>query len=240
MAQQKMGDCEVCPATNTIITLRHSNIWFCEDCWDKELTMQKATFSPDAVKARVENVQLAAPANQILQEARNIDASITVRTDVFNAATAAIVEIKKVIDADATITNKPYALASELMTRYKHFGNVIFQAQETIVDGNNNQRAIQQYLNNMANQLRAEEREKLKIADINYRPNPVKQPTVKSIKTVGTTPTKKATKADISKAAKELGIAEFTLHAFVLQSGGDLELAVKKIKASIEAAKQVK
>ena len=239
MAQQKMGDCEVCPATNTIITLRHSNIWFCEECWEKEQTMQKATFSPDAVKARVEAVQLAAPAQQILQEARNIDNSIGVRTDVFNAATAAIVEVKKVIDADASITNKPYALASELMSRFSHFKNVVFQAQETIVDANNNQRAIQQYLNNMANTLRAEEREKLKIADINYRPNPVKTPTVKPIKTVGTS-VKKATKAEIANAAKELGIAEFTLHAFVLQCGGDLQAAVTKIKASIEAAKQVK
>jgi hypothetical protein len=220
VAQTKIGDCEVCTATSVAITLRHSSIWFCEECWSKEQAMQQENTRPE-------------------EEARNIDQSVQVRTDLFNAATVAIVDLKKSIDENVEIQNKPYALAQALLERFTHFKTVGFQLQEQLVDVNTNQRAIQTYLNNMANQLRAEEREKLKIHDINYRPQPVKTPSVKTIKTVGTS-SKKAGKKEIAAAAKELGIAEFTLTAFVLQSGGDLDVAVKKIKASIEAAKQVK
>jgi hypothetical protein len=173
-----------------------------------------------------------------MDRAKAIDDSIQVRSDVFNAKTVAIVELKKAIDANPEITNKPYALAETLRTRFDHLKTVVFEMNEKLVEAGNEQKAIQVYLNNLANTLRSEEREKLRIADINYKPNPVKQATVKSVKTSGTS-RQKATKKEIALAAKELGIAEFTLSAFVLQSGGNLEVAVNKIKASLEAAKRV-
>lgn len=232
IVKSKMGDCETCTNSGIEIKCWFGNMYQCADCHAKDV----AHNSPEAQQARGETYKQE---QKTLQEARAIDSGIQVRTDLFNAATVAIVDIKNTIDNDETITNKPFALASELKNRFEHFKTVVFELNEKLVEAGNQQKAIQVYLNNLANQLRAEEREKLKIADINYKPSVVKSPTVRTIKTTGTT-NKKATKADIKKAATELGIPEFTLASFVLMNGGNLEAAVNKLKASIEAAKSAK
>jgi hypothetical protein len=232
IVKSKIGECESCPKTDTEVKCWFGNMFQCDECHAKDM----AHNSPEAQEARG---QAYKQEQSILAEAKAIDDSIQVRSDLFNAATVAIVDIKKAIDADESITNKPYKLAETLKARFEHFKNIVFDLNQQLVEAGNQQKAIQVYLNNLANTLRAEEREKLKIADINYKPNQVKSPTVKSIKTVGTT-NKKATKAEIKKAANELGIPEFTLASFTLMSGGNLEVAVAKIKASLEAAKQVK
>lgn len=228
--KSKIGECESCPAIDVEIKNYFSNMYQCEECHAKDV----AHNTPEAQAARGEVYKAE---QRVLAEVKAMDASVVVRTDLFNAATVAIMDIKKAIDADDTITNKPYALAETLKTRFNHFKSVVFDLNEKLVEAGNQQKAIQVYLNNLANQLRAEERAKLQIEDINYKPNAVKTPTVRSIKTVGSSP-KKATKADIKKAAAELGIAEFTLASFVLMSGGDLTAAVNKLKASIAAATQ--
>ena len=236
---KKIGECEICPKTDVEITLRYGNMWFCDECWATEVKTTSENMSPENQAARVNEVnsrnseRLAAKANEII---RNDDNSIEVRSDLFNAATQAIIDMKKAIDEREE--NKNYVLAEQLKNRFEHFKKVIFDAQELIVSAGNEQKAIQVYLNNLANSLRQEEREKLRIQDINYKPAPVKTPSVRNVKTtqagVGK---KKVSKQEITAAAKELGIAEFTLHAFVLQNGGDLQLAVSKLKAAIEAGK---
>lgn len=230
---KKIGECECCPKTDVEVGKYYGDMWQCDDCHNADVQHQ----APEKQEARVLEYRQQV---SVLEEARKVDNGIAVRTDLFNAATVAIVDLKAAIDNDESITNKPYALATELKNRFEHFKNVVFELNEKLVEAGNNQKAIQVYLNNLANQLRSEEREKLKIADINYKPNPVKSPTVRSVRTSGTTTSKKASKADIKKAAMELGIAEFTLQSFVIQSGGDLQGAVNKIKASIEAAKSIK
>lgn len=232
IVKSKIGDCETCEKTELEIKCWFSNMYQCDECHAKDV----AHNSPEAQAARGEVYKAE---QKVLDEARAIDASIVVKTDLFNAATIAIVDLKKSIDLDESITNKPYVLAEQLKARFEHFKTVVFDLNQQLVEAGNQQKAIQVYLNNLANSLRAEEREKLKIADINYKPNLVKNPTIKTLKTSGTS-SKKATKAEIKKAATELGIPEFTLASFVLMHGGNLETAVSKIKASLEAAKAVK
>ena len=240
--KSKIGDCETCDKTGIEIKCWFSNMYQCDECHAKDIQHQ----SPEAQEARViaqrEEIKINsmnALENTVLKMSREIDSSIQVREQLFNADTVSIKEIKEAIDKDESIVNKPYALANELKNRFEHFKTVVFSLNEQLVQAGNAQRAIQVYLNNLANSLRAEEREQLKIADINYKPNPVKNPTVKKISNSGTS-VRKATKADIKKAANELGIPEFTLASFVLMNGGNLEVAVNKLKASIEAAKSVK
>jgi hypothetical protein len=229
--KSKIGECETCDNKDLEVKAYYANMYQCGECWAKDSAHQ----SPEAQQARVDALRVS---QQVIKEAQAIDSGIQVRSDLFNAATTAILTICTAVDNDESITNKPYAKAEILKARFEHYKSVVFDLNEKLVEAGNNQKAIQVYLNNLANTLRAEEREKLQIADINYKPNPVKTPTVRTIKTVGSTQ-KKATKGDIKKAAQELGIAEFTLASFVLQSGGNLELAVNKIKASIAAAKNV-
>jgi hypothetical protein len=170
-------------------------------------------------------------ANQ--ESARQIDNAISVRTDLFNAATVAIQSLKENIDLDTGIINKPYALAEQLKNRFEHFKSVVFDLNEKLVAAGNEQKAIQIYLNNLANTLRAEEREKLKIADINYKPNVVKPIKPTAIKTAKG----KFNKAEISKYAKELGVAEFTLQMLVVSKGITPEAAANMLRKSINEAK---
>ena len=159
IVQTKMGECEVCPKKDITIT-NHRGIWYCDDCWTAEC---KAVSELQAVP--VENVTTPEQAefnnaiqtyNNAYQAAREIGPTVAVRTDLFNAATTAIINIKASIDNDETIQNKPYALATALLERFNLQKAVIFEMNEKIIAAGNEQKAIQVYLNNLANSLRAE------------------------------------------------------------------------------------
>jgi len=222
---RKTGDCESCGRKDTVVRLFHAkNQWFCDSCAEIEIQRQV-----DSVRQR--QMELT-PVESAVIESSKLDSTIQVRTDLFNAATTAIVELKKAIDEDASIVNKPYALAETLMTRFLHFKQVVFELNQQIVEAGNQQKSIQIYLNGLANQLRAEEREKLQIANINYKPGPVKisKPVVKKV-------TKKLDKAELRKFASELGVSEFTLQMLVVQKGVSVEEAARILRHSINAAK---
>lgn len=236
----KVEVCEVCPnavASWTIHTI--GSMKMCRSCYSNEMRLQAENNTPEKQEERVKI------ANEVMQNSlelnalatsRQIDSSITVRTDLFNAATTSIVELKSIIDNDSTIQNKQYALAEELMRRFEHFKDVIFEANQTVVEASNNQRAIQVYLNQLSNQLRAEEREKLKIQDINYKPREVKPIKPKAIRT------KKVAfnKADIRNAAsqltQELGkpIPEYMLQMIVTSRQVTVEEAANILRKSLK------
>jgi hypothetical protein len=218
VAHTDKAECEFCPYVG-VVTTNSKNELVCPDCKAKELLSESQ--APAQVKTSV-------------QMAREIDANVRVRTDVFNAATVSIVELKKTIDDDASIENKPYALASALMGRFEHFKKVIFDANETIVSANNNQRAIQVYLNQLSNTLRKEEREKLKIEDINYKPTVVKPATVKTPK-VAAPKKPKFDKAELKKWAAATGMPEFIIQSTAVARNITIEAAAKMVKAKFDA-----
>jgi Zn-dependent metalloprotease len=199
----------------------------CPDCWKKEQDTHNETMKPENQQARVDAM------NKAMTESRKLDSTIEVRSDLFNAATVSIIDLKKLIDDNPTITNKPFALAETLTERFSHFKKVIFDANESIIEATNNQKAIQVYLNNLANSLRAEEREKLKLADINYKPG-----AVKPVKTVSTVKVRKAStkldKKELDKYAKELGVSAFTLQMLCVSQGITPEMAANKLRKSIK------
>lgn len=227
------GECECCDKVHTEenpvkITVHYGNMWMCDDCWEKESKVTKELQS---------NKETVGVVTNALREAAHIDNSVQVRTDLFNAHTVSIINLKAEIDNNPEIANKPYVLAQELMNRFEKFKAVVFEYNEKIVEANNAQRAIQVYLNQMANQLRSEEREKLKIADINYQPTKVKPVTPKAIKTTGTKKSTKLDKVELRKYAAELGVAEFTLQMVVVAKGVTIQEAAVMLKKSIESAK---
>jgi hypothetical protein len=227
IAHSDKATCEACPNIGPV-DIRYGNILMCDSCWTKEQNLKAESMRPENVQNRVNAM------NAAMDVSRKIDAAVSVRPDLFNAATTAIVDMKKLIDENPEITNKPFTLATELKNRFEHFQKVVFEANEQIIAATNNQKAIQVYLNNLANSLRAEEREKLKIQDISYKPIAPKTPTVK---TVTTKTSKKIDKALLRKYAIELGVSDFTLQSFVVSSGCTVEEAADKIRKSIAAAK---
>lgn len=237
--KKEIGICDVCEK-ELEITPQYGNMKFCDSCWlrEQELTKQNEASAEVRVAEVIEREQKTIEINSVLRQSREIDNRIEVRTDLFNAATVAIIDLKKAIDSDENIVNKPYTLAQELLTRFEHFKKVIFDADKVKVEAANQQKAIQIYLNQMANTLRAEEREKLRIADINYKPSAIK-PIVKEIKTRQTNKRTRIDKAELKKAANEIGISEFVIQAMVVQQGLELSEVIKKIKENMAAAKAV-
>lgn len=219
--------CEIC-GLEELVTITTGNILMCESCSNLENKLQSENFTPEKIEERhelVTNLHSIA-----LNASRIMDQSVQVRTDLFNAAVVAIVDLKNIIDLDESITNKHFALATELKTRFEHFQSVIFDKQKEIVDASNNQRAIQVYLNELANKLRAEEREKLKLSDINYKPNDVSK--VIKVKTISVKKPK-LDKIELAKWAKEIGIPEYTLAAFVTAKNCTIEAAANMIRQSL-------
>lgn len=233
-------DSAVCDSCGSIgiVELVFGNLLLCEICQVKEKQAEIEKMKPENVQARLDEVNKREIEHKqsLLNRATSIDASIKIRTDIFNAQTVSIVELKSIIDNDASIANKPYELAIRLQHRHKYFQEVIFDLSNQLVEANTNQKAIQAYMNEHANRLRAEEREKLRIADINYQPKPVKLDSTKP-KQVGSG-IKKVKQEELRKWAAELGVQEYMLQMISVQKGIPIEAAAKLLKATLDAAKQ--
>lgn len=232
--KSKNGQCEVCDKDNIRVVEHYGNMWFCPECWDLEVKASIENMAPMAQEARVQAYK-DSYTTRVIETSRVTDDSIQIIPDIITAKTTAILDIKKAIDADSAIQNKPYALAEELTKRFEHFKKVIFDAQQLMVDAGNEQKAIQIYLNNMANTLKAEERERLKIDDINYKPT-TKTPKVKSITThgAGKAPKEKVAKSpkvsidkvSIREAAILHQVDEYMLQFLVVSKGITIETAI--------------
>src|SRR5574339_135066 len=155
--------CEVCGNSGTC-NLMYGNILMCMDCEAKE---QKIIAEKKA--EQVKN------GNPLLEIAQQVDTTIQVRTDIHNAETMAIVDIKKTIDEDTSIPNKHFALSKILETRYLGYKDKVFSLKEEITKLETQQRAIQTYYNELSKQLRAEEKAQIKLRDVTYQPKEPKQ-----------------------------------------------------------------
>jgi len=139
----------------------------CEDCIAKDaelaVEMQGHIRGPlaDRTKKEIE---------------KNIDQTIRISQDIFNAKLAPIHELKLAIDADESIPEdkKHLTLAQTLETRYNHLSTVLFEIKEKSKEYSTEQVAIQQYYNELRKKLKAEEQALIKLKDINYNPTPPK------------------------------------------------------------------
>lgn len=184
--------CEICGTDKEALDVEFAML-LCEACISKERALQIENRKHE--QARVDAIE----SSRVIPAP---DYSIQVVQDIHNAKIASIVELRKAIDADSTIENKHFALASVLSERYQHLKIVVTQASTTIREAQSEQRAIQTYWNDLSKKLKLEEREKIKIADVQYRP-PEKP--VKSIKAPSL---RKYDKAAIREAALQTGIPE--------------------------------
>lgn len=215
MTDNQPNECECCPSKDINLTIV-MGMWMCPVCAEKEKQLQIDNNAPDKIQARL---------NESIIQSRKIDNSIVLSTDIFNAKTVAIIELKSIIDSDENITNKQYALAEELTRRYKHFEKVIFDARTSINEAGNEQRAIQTYLNTLANSLRVEEREKLKLQDLSYQPL-----TPKSVKSPKGDRKPRTSKVDIDKLrnlSAQYNVPMDAIQMLVLRKGMTLEDAAK-------------
>ena len=162
-----------------------------------------------------------------------IDTSIRTPIDFFNARMTSIQVLKKEIDEDLSIENKQYYLADFLIRRFRHLKEVLYPQKKLELENvAAEQRAIQVYLQNLADTLRIEEREKLRIADLSYKPTPprvIKPPQIKR---------SKIDKVELKRLAGELGVAEYNLQMVAISKGVSINEAAEVIRTMLEAAKK--
>ena len=116
--------------------------------------------------------ELSSRATEAKRRWHEIDATIKISTDIFNAKTIAIHEIKKAIDEDPAIPadQKHFTLAKLLEARYDKLVDIIFSANATKTEAENEQRAIQTHYNDLGKRLKDEERAKIRLKDATYKP----------------------------------------------------------------------
>lgn len=152
----------------------------CSECIGKEKALQAVNNTPQAIQARVDS---AIPEKGVLSmgnlvdKAREIDTSMQVSTDVFNAETVSIYEVFKSIDEDVSIPSedKQFARAKYLREHQVKVQQTVFDAQKTIMEGNTKLRVIQQEINKITG-LRADQRAALQIQSPDYKPTAAKTP----------------------------------------------------------------
>lgn len=106
----------------------------------------------------------------LIESSRSIDASLRGNQDFHNAATVPIIELKRAIKDDDSIKNKDEALKAELLIRYEHFCARLFDLNNEVYIAQLSKSIIRHNLDELASTMRAEERERIKIADSNYIP----------------------------------------------------------------------
>ncbi len=150
--------CEVCGTSGEMI-LTSSRILMCMECDYKDIRVR--------TPAELQNRSV-----EVRRRWHEVDAAIKISTDIFNAKTIAIHEVKKAIDEDPSVPTdqKHFTLAKLLETRYDKLLQVIFEANQTKVEAENEQRAIQTFYNDLGKKLRADEREKIRLKDATYKP----------------------------------------------------------------------
>lgn len=205
------AECEICGKEASCRIVK--TFLMCQECAIKEMELVE--------KGRQESLTLF--------KTEPIDSQIAIQTDIFNAKIQSIAELKVVIDSNPLIPaeQKDFTFAKECKERFIHIQTVIFKLEDEKSKLATEQRAFQVTLNNLANKLRAEEREKLQIADINYKPQAVLTTKPKVIKT------KKFDKAEISAMAKKYNLPEAALQMVVVAKGLAVEDAAKLLSGNM-------
>ncbi len=195
-AEKFHGDevqCESCSNIGPIEFI--GKIAMCASC------QQRHADTPDSEKETIESVPPFSTAEQIsLEQIRNqvdrlVDSSAisnthgdTVKsiideaivgnikeyTDFFNAKIPSIMELKALIDADETITDKHYALAHALRSRIQYLARVLFQTKAAQIKMGAEVKSIQQYMSDLIPALRVRMRAEFAANTPNYTPQVIK------------------------------------------------------------------
>lgn len=202
IAHTEEATCECCTNVGPV-ELMYGNMLMCAACVEKERDLQKANASEGKQQERM---------NVLIKHSREVDNTIQIKSDIFNAATVAIVEIKAAIDLDASIENKQLAYAEEIDRRLTHLKEVIAGKRAELQQKENEARAFQVNLQNVVSQLSAELREKFRQADINYQPS-----TPKVIKPKERKPSnKKFQQEEVNKFAAQYDVPAATIQMLIV------------------------
>jgi hypothetical protein len=187
--------CEACDNTDPYVYYVNKKMLLCDACFAKHNEAYQRTDnaikSDQAHKLSLEQiinqvnrlVDVESPIKTMTGETINsiidnaIKGNIQKFTDFFNAQIPAIVELKQQCDENTDLVSndeKRYALAAMLRGRVQYLSRVLFQFNAKELEVGAEIRSIQQYLNQMIPQLRAELRAEYQKDEPKYAP-PIKE-----------------------------------------------------------------
>lgn len=164
----------------------------------------------------------------------DLDTSIQTSKDFWNSRIASFEHLKKAIDDDITIIEKEWELAQRVKNRIGHLKEVLFPQRKLELEAVvTEHRMLQTQLNVLASKITKEQREKLKISDINYVPTipKISKPKAPSIK--------KFDKVELRKYAAELGVGEYTLQGLAVAKNITVAEAAGILRESLAGLKAV-
>jgi hypothetical protein len=106
----------------------------------------------------------------IIQESRNTDAQIRSAQDLWNAKTVATIDLIKAIRENDSIVDKNIEIQKVLTEHYEHLAPRILELESELFDLQAEKSVVKFNLDQLADNLRKEYRERIKIADANYQP----------------------------------------------------------------------
>lgn len=190
--------------------------------YGKDLLLCPACFELE--KKAMEVAKLQVPAAEIIRVAKVIDTSIQIREDIFNAETVSIKELQDAIGRDDNIKEKHFTLSKAIEERFNHFTEVLNDFKKQQTELLSKQRALQTFYQDLAKQLTIEQRESIKLKDLNYKPEPPKLVKAKPL------PTKKFDLNQLKLAANESGISLGALQAVCISRNVSAIEAVRILK----------
>lgn len=174
------AECESCGRVGPCELIVEDNILCCELCAarDAEIKAEQAALPKDK-NERINVIKLMA-------QNRQIEYSVKILPDIFNAKMKSIIELHSALSSDESIKNPDFHLAQLMEKRQNHLDEVFNRNSRENDEIRTEQRVIQQYYNELANKLRAEEREQIHIKNLEYKPAEpkVKKPKAPSTKAV--------------------------------------------------------
>lgn len=208
--------CECCTNVGEV-ERRYGNMLMCDTCWNKEQAISKEHMSPENQQKRL---------NEYLERSRKIDEQVKVKTDLFNAATIAAVELKAAIQQDDNIpvAEKDFTYARTCFERFTHFQKVVFEERQALLKNEEAMRMWQVQTRMMAAQLSAELREQFKQADLTYQPV-----APKSIKPAATKVGKKFDAEDVRNMAAKYNVPMAAVQMLVVARKITPEEAAKSL-----------
>ena len=185
------------------------------------------------------------PYQQLINEARKIDESLHLSSDIFTAKTIAINDIREAIWKDDSIKSdgKFFELVRVCKERVSHFQSVIFDLDKKKIEAYSEQKAWHIYMNQYAIHLRTEEREALRIADITYDVKVPKTITPKAVKLNKTKISETEIREALKELYKELGAPESAVMSsanfrsmFLVSKNLTVEEGIKRLRLMLKTS----
>lgn len=230
-AHTSTAACEVCGCTGKPLSVFRTML-MCPSCRESEQTLDAANRLE--AEQRVEEAKESFVHRQAEEMKAQLDKTITIRTEFFNADLPSIMDIKRDVEENMLIPadQKYFETVKAVRTRFDQFKVVLFELKDVEAQINSSLHAMQSYMNDLANNLKAEERAKLHLENINYKPVSPKAPTTAKVKApkVPAAPKAKIDKNMLRAMALALNLPEMVIQITCVSKNMTVEQACEHLQ----------